>query len=143
MRESNKLRDMFKSKGLTYKDVTRKDIDRLVSFIKNELKTFYTFPMRVRYIRKGDINFENGELKHCYIMVDGDYFKRREAISFNKDGFIGFAGELSTENTIPFFNAFESWINTFGECEHPDHEEVINQGNGDVYYTFGLCGGEI
>lgn len=49
----------------------------------------------------------------AYLRVDGPYFKDREAISFNADGFIGFAGWASTANTKPFLDAFVEWVDWF------------------------------
>ena len=49
--------------------------------------------------------------------VDGMYFADREAISFNDDGFIGFAGWSDSKNVQPFYRAFKSWMDekTFGK----------------------------
>ena len=49
----------------------------------------------------------------AYLRVDGPYFTNREAISFNADQFIGFAGWASDKNTRPFINAFVEWVDWF------------------------------
>ena len=46
----------------------------------------------------------------AYLRVDGPYFTDREAISFNADQFIGFAGWASDKNVKPFVNAFVEWV---------------------------------
>lgn len=48
-------------------------------------------------------------LLYGFIRVDGPYFKDREAISFNKDGFVGFAGWADSTNVRPFLKAFGRW----------------------------------
>lgn len=45
------------------------------------------------------------------ITVDGSYFEDREGITFNRDGFIGFAGWACDENAEPFILAFIDWVN--------------------------------
>lgn len=63
-----------------------------------------------------------GGLKSAFLRVDGPYFTDREAISFNEDGFIGFAGWASSENVKPFHDAFVEWVDWFvtkyGEVAH-------------------------
>lgn len=49
-------------------------------------------------------------IESAFICVDGDYFKGREAISFNSDGFIGFAGWADDKNVQPFLRAFVLWV---------------------------------
>ena len=49
----------------------------------------------------------------AYLRVNGSYFTDREAISFNRDGFIGFAGWASDKNVKPFINAFMEWVDWF------------------------------
>jgi hypothetical protein len=52
----------------------------------------------------------NGELKECYLFMNSHYFTQRECISFNKDGFIGFAGWADSRNTKPIIDAFVEWV---------------------------------
>lgn len=49
----------------------------------------------------------------AYLRVDGPYFTDREAISFNRDRFIGFAGWASDKNVKPFISAFIEWVDWF------------------------------
>ena len=53
---------------------------------------------------------ENGRLIWVEITVDGSYFKNREGITFNSDGFVGFAGWACDTNAEPFANAFIDWV---------------------------------
>ena len=45
----------------------------------------------------------------CAIRCRADYFSDREAVTFNPDGFIGFAGWASAENVAPILDAFHEW----------------------------------
>ena len=49
----------------------------------------------------------------AYLRVDGPYFTNREAISFNGDQFIGFAGWATDKNVKPFISAFVEWVDWF------------------------------
>lgn len=49
----------------------------------------------------------------AYLRVDGPYFTNREAISFNSDQFIGFAGWATDKNVKPFISAFVEWVDWF------------------------------
>ena len=48
----------------------------------------------------------NGSIKTCFLYMNSHYFERREAISFNGDGFIGFAGWADVGNKNPRKRAF-------------------------------------
>lgn len=45
----------------------------------------------------------------CFLYVNSHYFERRECISFNADGWIGFAGWADQGNTNPILRAFIEW----------------------------------
>ena len=64
--------------------------------------------MKVASIRKSDIVF-NKKLRYAKIQVNGSYFKRREAVTFNETGFIGFGGELDNRTVQPILKAFLKW----------------------------------
>lgn len=106
----NKIaRDYFKNSGLTYNDIGSKELYALIPFLKEELAKRKAFPMRLS--RKVVMKItDTGRIKEAYLYVNGSYFRRREAISFNQDGFIGFCGWACTNNTIPFTNAFKRWV---------------------------------
>lgn len=113
----DEARLLFSNKGLTYKDIGSKEVAELIKMIELELSNSENnLQMKICDVRKSDIKFkEDGTLKNLYLMVDGFYFKRREAISFNTENidgqfFIGFAGWASTENYKPFINAFVKWV---------------------------------
>ena len=61
----------------------------------------------------------NGTIQSAYLFTKGRHFEERECISFNHDGFIGFAGWASTTNVTPIVNGFMDWLN----------EEFITEGD--------------
>ena len=116
---NEEARELYKQSGISYSDIGSKDIAQLIDCIKNELNNSDNeLEMKLCKLRKNDVTYkEDGSIKNCYLMVDGAYFKRREAISFNTQSikgeeFIGFAGWAGGKNTEPFINAFETWIKT-------------------------------
>ena len=46
----------------------------------------------------------------AFIIVKCDNYSIREGISFNADGFIGFAGWSDKYNVKPFLDAFKEWV---------------------------------
>lgn len=54
----------------------------------------------------------DNSINQGFIYVDSNYFKGREAISFNTNGWIGFAGWADEKHVLPFVNAFNKWIDT-------------------------------
>ena len=61
----------------------------------------------------------------AYLRVDGPYFTNREAISFNGDQFIGFAGWATDKNVKPFISAFVEWVDWF-VAKYGERAEVSN-----------------
>ena len=53
---------------------------------------------------------ETSHGKYAEIRCKADYFEDREAVSFNTDGFIGFAGWADDKNIQPVLAGFEAWI---------------------------------
>ena len=58
-----------------------------------------------------------GSIVNCYLYMNSHYFTQREAISFNVDGFIGFAGWADQGNTNPLLRAFLSWCDYLADCK--------------------------
>ena len=115
---NDEARAYFVSKGLTYPQITENMIARLQEFLSIELEIYRTsggkhaegMGMKLRRPLKKKIKIlkRNG-LQFAYLRVDGSYFHDREAISFNRDGFIGFGGEFSSVNVQPMLKAFCNW----------------------------------
>lgn len=57
----------------------------------------------------------NGSIRSCYLYMNAHYFTQREAIFFNEDGFIGFAGWADVGNKNPLLRAFLKWCDYMTE----------------------------
>lgn len=111
---NNEAREYFAGKGLTYDDITEGDILVLVMLLNREIKKAVkdneTSVSTIYLSSKVDMKKKtNGTIVCCYLYVNSHYFTRRECISFNRDGFIGFAGWADQDNTNPILRAFLEW----------------------------------
>jgi len=107
-------RDRFKQMGLSYDDITEGDILALVMLLNREIKksnkTGETSVNTTRLSKKIIIKQKpTGQILECYLFMNSHYYTQRECISFNKNGFIGFAGWADDGNTNPIRRAFLEW----------------------------------
>lgn len=110
-------RQYFVDCGLTYDKLCGNEMILLKWFLAEELKGCDYEGLKMKLSNKEIIKENDGKLVEAYFEVDGPYFKKREAISFNKDGFIGFAGWASSNNSIPFLEAFTKWCDKITQQE--------------------------
>lgn len=117
----DEARKVWRDTGLSFKDLSINDFMLLRNFIDDELAEYrrdggghaVVMDMRIGNLKKKDYHITATKgLKFGFITVRSSYFPSREAISFNPDGFIGFAGWASSCNTDPFLKAFVLWCGT-------------------------------
>lgn len=120
---TNEAREFFKNRGLSYDSIHEGDILILCMMLQKELKksnkageTSVTMTLSKRIDMKKK---SNGSITECYIYMNAHYFTRRECISFNRDGFIGFAGWADQGNTNPLLRAFLEWCKYLAEAGDP------------------------
>lgn len=108
--------------GLKYSDITGQDIMNLIKILiveleeyKNSSKHGKEMDMNVAMFRKKDIKELKKGLVCARIQINGSYFSRREAITFNENGFVGFGGELDNKNIQPIIKSFEKWCKNLKE----------------------------
>lgn len=114
-------RELFRSLGLTYKDVTLGHLRYLEILLNDQFNLVARKCMNGEYSKprywvrvnsakyyKGKYD-ENGSLVYAFMTGNGTYFEAREVISFNRNGFIGFCCEADDENTKPVLTAFREW----------------------------------
>lgn len=118
MLKSEELRLKFSELGFTYQMITSKEIGKLIQLLNIEIDIFNKNPdnelkLNISKFGNNDFNYDynnDGAIKSVFIKVDAFYFEDREAISFNSNGFIGFCGWSSSVNSVPFYNAFDRWL---------------------------------
>lgn len=111
---NEEARQYFRDKGISYHDITEGDILSLLMMLNREIKksnkagetSVITMHMSSKINMK---KRTNGTIIKCFLYINSHYFTQREAISFNEDGFIGFAGWADQGNTNPLLRAFLRW----------------------------------
>ena len=105
---NDEVREILDSKGITVKNVTDDQVKILHSILSENLTNSGCF--------RG--SFKINKLDNTrYLTCASDYFVDREAVSFNSDGFIGFAGWADSKNVQPILKSVVEWANkiTLGE----------------------------
>lgn len=102
-------RAIFKEVGLTYDMLTPANVQRLRAHINEQMKSDGLIQGTLRCHQRGvRKNTPNG--LYVTIRCKAYYFDDREAVSFNPDGFIGFAGWASENNVQPILVGFVNWV---------------------------------
>lgn len=112
----DEARARFSELGIEYGRIYEGDIEVLYMLTNKAVKRFANEPpvkdsittMHMSKRVKVDKR-TNGTIRGAYLFVNSYYFTQREAISFNPNGFIGFAGWASDNNVQPFLEAFMKW----------------------------------
>lgn len=102
----DQARDYFKHCGLSLKHITRYQFDQLRKLVNEKMIASKLFKESYQVNRKTKFNGTT-----AYIGCKAHYFKDREAIQFNGDGFIGFAGWAGDAAVKPILEAFIEWCN--------------------------------
>ena len=104
-------RELFKQSGLEYKDLTKRNIQRLRKLINAKMINGHYMGGTFACKQRGSIRLNNeGLVEHSEIRCKSHYFDDREAVSFNRDGFIGFAGWADDTNIKPILSGFNEWV---------------------------------
>lgn len=101
----NEVRALFTSAKLDYTVLTPKNMQRLRTLINEKMKESGCFKDTFRCRQRATIGVCYAELR-----CKAYYFDSREAVTFNCDGFIGFAGWADEKNVQPVLAGFKDWI---------------------------------
>lgn len=128
MNINEECRNLFKTSGITYSDITINNLLRLHNILDDNLALYRikggshakSMDIRVMDLRQKDYKFlkTKGGLQYAFIKVRGGYFSGREGISLNQDGFVGIAGWADCANIVPIANSFKEWINELVEVKN-------------------------
>jgi len=105
-------RSFAENNNFNYDNITLHGLNELINLLNEQFK-IEKIKMTCSRVLKNDFKFDRKGMIEAYIKVNGAYFKKRECISFNKDGFIGFAGWADSGNLSPITNAFCKWVDSF------------------------------
>ena len=101
----DEAREHFKKCGLDYSVLTTSNVERLRDLLKLELKQSGCIHGTFR----GNHRYKTYDSGCVELTCRADYFSRRETVTFNPDGYIGFAGWASVVNVEPVIAAFVKW----------------------------------
>lgn len=98
-------RAAIREQGIHHRNVTLEDLESLHQCIDARMKASGNYRGTYR------MNPEVGPFMSCQT----DQWERREAISFNSDGFIGFAGWADDKNIIPVLEGVQDWLEVMAQ----------------------------
>jgi hypothetical protein len=129
MMTNDEARQYFDDKGLTYSDITSGDICCLIMIlnkhIKRACKNHEMSDDTIHLSQKIDARYKtNGNLLCSYIRLNSREWRKRECISFNYDGFIGFAGWAASRDTKPIIEAFIEWCDMMDKFRPIEPDEI-------------------
>jgi hypothetical protein len=119
---SDQCRELAKKHGITLHSVGMDGVNRLHRILCRHVYASDLFggTYGVQPIRKKDIYRDGGKpdgnINSVELHVSAHYFNRREAITFNRDGFIGFCGWSDSTNSQPIYAAFVEWCAEIAEA---------------------------
>ena len=94
-------RQAFADSGIQRDSITKEMAKQLRHLINAEMVSSGLF--------KGEYRMNPTRNKH-YLACRSFYFSNREAVSFNNDGFVGFAGWADEKNVQPILRGFIRWV---------------------------------
>ena len=115
LKTTDDARQYFKDKDLEYKDISRGNVQQLRRAINKKMIDSKlmgdTLRCRQRAEFHGPMSYQ-GRIRSFWAGIEcrSFYFDDREAVSFNRDGFIGFAGWADSKHIRPILDGFEEWV---------------------------------
>lgn len=101
----DQAREMFAGSGLTYSAITASSMQRLRALINASMIRSGVMGGTFRCRQRATIRDGYAEVR-----CKAHYFDSREAVTFNTDGFIGFAGWADAQNIQPILQGFVVWV---------------------------------
>lgn len=107
VKSRDQARECFKASGLSYSVITRSNLQLLRNQINEKMKASGAIKGTYRCHQRFKIS-------SCSTWADlrcrSYYFDDRQAVTFEKDGFIGFAGWADDGNVQPVIEGFIAWV---------------------------------
>lgn len=94
-------RNLIAEQGITPLNVSEHQISVLMSCLRRAFKSAPNY--------KGSMRLKNRKVTK-FLEMKTNQWERRECVSFNSDGFIGFAGWADDKNIQPILKAVGMWV---------------------------------
>jgi hypothetical protein len=101
-------RSAWAASGLTYDALTKRNVTLLQDMINIEMHA--SGLLRGTYRAWGARVWMSGPDKVADIRCNAFYFKKRQAVTFERNGFVGFAGWADDTNVVPIVRGFIKWL---------------------------------
>lgn len=93
------------AENLDYSILTPQSVQRLRALINDKMIESGCMNKTLRCRQRATVRKDYAEIR-CRSF----YFDSREAITFNRDGFVGFAGWSDDHNVQPILAGFQAWV---------------------------------
>lgn len=103
----NEARAAYKAADLDYFPLTFERMRSLRDFINYEFLEAALMDGTLHMKHPSTIKVQDG---YAELRCQSHYFDDREAVTFGKDGFIGFAGWADDQNVQPIIRGFMEWV---------------------------------
>jgi len=120
-------REYLASSGLSIEDLDREDFRLLVRHLNRSIRSTSEDMRDIKV--GGRIRIVGiGGRRIVEIRCSSDYFDNREAVTFNRDGFVGICGWADRKNSLAFTRGFCSWVDDLAPDFWPSRaSEVISR----------------
>lgn len=108
--DRTEARALWASSGLDYSVLTPDSLSDLVDSIDRAMMASGAAQGSLRMKRPPVIHGEDGVVTCAELRCRSAYFRDREAVTFNDNGFIGFAGWADETNVVPVLDGFAEWV---------------------------------
>lgn len=103
----DQARELFAKSGLTYSVISLESLRSLRAKINQRMIASGAIGGTLRCRQRATLRVRDG---YAEIRCRASYFDNREAVTFNTDGFIGFAGWADKDNVQPILQGFSDWV---------------------------------
>ncbi len=100
-KDRDHARNMIKEQGITPFNVSEYQISVLMNCLRKAFKSAPNY--------SGSMRLKNRKVTK-FLEMKTNQWERRECVSFNSDGFVGFAGWADDNNIKPILKAVGMWI---------------------------------
>jgi len=120
MLDREEARRTWADTGLRVEDLRPKDLSDLRSRLDQAMRASGLIQGSFRMQRGLGIRHAGDRLITVELRCRSEYFEGRQAMTFEKDGFIGFAGWADEVNVQPVLVAFTAWCGELAPRRVPD-----------------------
>lgn len=130
IKDRDHARELIALTGVTSDNVSNDQLHKLWHMLNMSLESSGLFSGKYRMNRPSATKF---------MKCSGSYFEKREAISFNMDGFIGFAGWADDNNVRPILDAVGEWVEWIQRGTQKGGAMKVGRYDGNKCYGVTVC----